>query len=175
MIFITESQRFMAEEQSCLIQDLLTVDEPSFANRIAWEDFINGYTSSHVKMHALQRCLQHYPAMTAGNFYVRQISENGTEFFYPNSNDSEPFGILALSYILADQEILCAVNLDTNNTANRYVTVDNNLHMHGSKLYCLLGSADCPKELNIEERNGKSVRLTIPANDLVCYRNVLNQ
>jgi len=79
--------------------------------------------------------------------------------------------VIAWSRILDGKEVLCAVNLDENDLAVRYSTIDNALHEVTSSMHCLFASELSPAELNVEERNGKAIRLTIPprALDMLLY------
>ncbi|MCF2446600.1 hypothetical protein L0657_21765 [Dyadobacter sp. CY345] len=136
---------------------------------VALVSFVERYKSSDNRMTALEEFLREYPALINGKFYERQVSENGVDFYYPNESGDQYFNVLAWSRILDNMEYLCAINLNQISTATIHVTIDDKIHPIGSKLYCLHGTNECPNELNVEVRNGKSIRLTIPAGEIVCY------
>lgn len=49
------------------------------------------------------------------------------------------------------------------------ITIDNDLHLEGSKMRRIYEPEDCPRELNVENRNGKAIRLTISPLTFVVY------
>jgi len=102
-----------------------------------------------------------------GNQYLRSTSRDGYDFAFP-VRQVFPFPIIAWSSILNGKEVLCAVNLDENE-AIEYVTIDDHMHSAGSKMRRVFGSNNSPNELNVENRNGKAVRLTIPPVGFVMY------
>ncbi|HWV28735.1 MAG TPA: hypothetical protein VN038_03735, partial [Dyadobacter sp.] len=77
--------------------------------------------------------------------------------------------VIAWSRISGDHEILCAMNLDQEKYACVYATVDDVMHPVDRSMKCLFASDLSPAELNIEVRNGKAIRLTIPPHALVIY------
>lgn len=69
------------------------------------------------------------PVLKYGRQYFREISENGTDFGYPNNGKCT----LAYSRILDDTEILVALNVDSS-FRNDYVPVDRNLTPVGKEM-----------------------------------------
>ncbi|MCF2496657.1 hypothetical protein [Dyadobacter chenhuakuii] len=130
-----------------------------------WKEFKVNPTA----MAGLQSLMGLQPAIKNGSHYWRPSSENGTTFTNSNSNISGVEKIFAWSKILNGQEILCAINLDQHKQAIVYVTIDKDLYAPDEKLYLLFGPQQIPAELNVEDRNGKSVRLTLPARSLIIY------
>ncbi|GLU53284.1 alpha-amylase family glycosyl hydrolase [Dyadobacter frigoris] len=108
-------------------------------------------------------------ALRRGRQYLRQISGNGTEFGYPALMGDRMNSIVAWSRICDDKEILCAFNTDQQNETIAYVTIDESLHEIDSHLKCLYASGVSPVQVNVETRNGKAVRLTIPPAGFVIY------
>lgn len=139
-------------------------------NQAMLEEFVTRYKSSSSRMSALQDLLHHHPDLLSGDHYLRSMSENGVDFYFPDASGTLYTKVIAWSRILDDKEILCAVNPDQNESASIYITIDKNMHPAEGRIYCIHGTNDCPKEVNVEVRNGKSVRLFIPAGELVCYR-----
>jgi len=103
------------------------------------------------------------PALRRGRQYLRQTSGNGTDFGYPTGFGGRLRGIVAWSRVLADRELLCAINTDPTEPRSAWVTVDAGLHRPGDELTCLQHSAPGPRDpLPVEPRNGCAVRLTLP-------------
>ncbi|SEJ49331.1 Glycosidase [Dyadobacter koreensis] len=111
---------------------------------------------------------KHIP-LRRGRQYLRQISGNGTDFGFPVMFGDRMKSIVAWSRIFNDQEILCAFNTDPENELIAYVTIDGTLHTINSRMKCLYASGPSPVEVNVEVRNGKAVRLTIPPSGFVIY------
>ena len=63
-------------------------------------------------------------ALRQGRQYLRQVSGDGVSFGYPTSfGGSRIRSIVAWSRILADREVLCAINNDPDTTRSAWVTV----------------------------------------------------
>ncbi len=121
------------------------------------------------QLERLDSLVREYPTLLSGAFFLRPISKNGTDFAFPEENGKESENVVAWSRITDGNEFLCAINLNQSQHATVYVTVDNDLHSINSAMQCLYASDLSPAELNIEVRNGKSIRLTIPPHGLVVY------
>jgi glycosidase len=104
-----------------------------------------------------------------GRQYLRQISGNGIDFGFPVLTGNRMRSIVAWSRIFNENEILCAFNTDPENATIAYVTIDNDLHEVNARMRCLYASGESPAEVNVEVRNGKAVRLTIPPAGFVIY------
>ncbi|MFA6164374.1 MAG: hypothetical protein WC685_13210 [Methylobacter sp.] len=64
-------------------------------------------------------------------------------------------------------------NTDDQQSRTAWVTIDNNLHGDNSKfLTCIYStdSAQISSEIEVEAKNGKVVRLTVPAGGFVIYK-----
>lgn len=120
------------------------------------------------QMERLDSLVRKYPTLLSGAFFLRSTSRNGITFSYPDEQTGDK-RVIAWSRILDDHEILCAMNLDQENYAIVYVTVDDMMHPVDSSMKRLFASDLSPAELNIEVRNGKAIRLTIPPHALVIY------
>lgn len=119
-------------------------------------------------MERLDSLVRKYPTLLSGAFFLRSTSRNGITFSYLDEQTGDK-QVIAWSRILDDHEILCAMNLDQENYAIVYVTVDDMMHPVDSSMKRLFASDLSPAELNIEVRNGKAIRLTIPPQALVIY------
>ncbi|WP_041734741.1 hypothetical protein [Dyadobacter fermentans] len=122
----------------------------------------------HHHLQRLDTLLGHYPALISGAFFLRSTSRNGIAFSFPEDEAGDK-KVVAWSRISEGKEFLCAMNLDQEKHAFVYVTVDDTMHLIDSSMRCLFASDLSPAELNIEVRNGKAIRLTIPPHALVIY------
>ncbi len=120
------------------------------------------------QMQRLDSLVRKNPTLLSGAFFLRSTSRNGITFSYPDEQTGDK-QVIAWSRISDDHEILCAMNLDQENYAIVYVTVDDMIHSVDSSMKCLFASDLSPAELNTEVRNGKAIRLTIPPKALVIY------
>ncbi|MCF2518848.1 hypothetical protein [Dyadobacter sp. CY351] len=137
--------------------------------KLTIREFLKVYQKNPLAMAKLQSLIESQPALKEGSHHWRPTSEDGREFTLQRPHtDNLPY-VLAWSQILDDREVLCAINLDQRKQAALYVTIDQAMYAQDEKLYRFLGPGQIPAELNIEDRNGKSVRLTIPPNTLVIY------
>jgi len=106
-----------------------------------------------------------------GRQYLREISGDGVNFGLPQVVGDRMLSVVAWSRIFNDREILLAINTDSYNARNAWVTVDDSLHNEGSKLKCIYSTdkGQHGQGLNIEMRNGKAVFLNVPAAGFVIY------
>ena len=110
-------------------------------------------------------------ALRQGRQYLRQVSGDGVSFGYPTSfGGSRIRSIVAWSRILADREVLCAINNDPDTTRSAWVTVDAGLHSPGDVLRCLYCSAPEPQApLPVADRNGRAVLVELPPGGVGIY------
>jgi hypothetical protein len=106
-----------------------------------------------------------------GRQFLREISGNGIDFGMPRLVGTEIRSIVPWSRILDLHEVLCAINTDSHNPRTAWVTIDNGLHAVNSRLRCLYSTAagEIGDTIAVEARNGKAVRLTVPAAGFVIY------
>ena len=73
--------------------------------------------------------------------------------------------IVCWSRIFNNKEIILAINTDYFNLKTAWVTIDNSLHKAGDKLKCIYSTdkEQLNTEVVVEEKNGKSILLTVPA------------
>src|SRR5260370_29496919 len=91
----------------------------------------NGFDVSHPLYQTLQKILQvrnEQPALRYGRLYFRQISGNGFDF----GLSPFPSGVIALSRILNDQEVIVVANTNTQQGFTGEVIVDRQLNPAGS-------------------------------------------
>lgn len=87
------------------------------------------------------------PALRFGRQYFRDISRDGSHFYFPTTHD----GILAYSRIIDNEEIVIAMNLSTSEQQCLIVT-DNVLNESGAIFSDLLEKHE---DSSLEERNGQ--------------------
>ncbi|NLT50192.1 MAG: alpha-amylase [Ignavibacteria bacterium] len=109
-------------------------------------------------------------ALRRGRQFLREISGNGINFGYPEGGDTIR-SVIAWSRIFNNEEILCAINTDENNTLEVYVTIDNNIHKAGDKLRCLYSCNSTKMDIQVQNVNGRCVvLLKVPKAGFVIYK-----
>ncbi|KAF1995677.1 glycoside hydrolase family 13 protein [Amniculicola lignicola CBS 123094] len=111
-----------------------------------------------------------YAALRRGRQYLRQISHNGKDFDFPHILGGPMKSVVAWSRIFADQEIICAINTDTEKTTEAFVTVDSGLHYKSDVLKCIYQwpvdsqatVSEGGNEAEVVEVNGNAVWISIP-------------
>ena len=80
--------------------------------------------------------------------------------------------IVAWSRIFDDAETLLAINTDASQSGTGWVTIDKGLHVQATTLTCLYATdaSLVGQKFQIEDRNGKSVHLTVPPAGFVIYQ-----
>jgi glycosidase len=111
-------------------------------------------------------------ALRRGRQYLRQLSEDGNTFFYPQLVEGSLHYIVAWSRIFNDQEYLCAINTDMSKQVKAWATLDSLLHPAGSEMRCLLCSNKTVMvdPVTVEARNGSATQITVPAGGFAVYR-----
>jgi glycosidase len=105
-----------------------------------------------------------------GRQYLREISGDGVHFGLPVPIGGELRSVVAWSRIFDEQELVLAINTDPDQERSTWVTVDDGLHRVDDVLTCVYpGDGTTPREARAEARNGKAVRLTVPAAGFVIY------
>ncbi|MGH7511748.1 MAG: alpha-amylase family glycosyl hydrolase [Gemmatimonadales bacterium] len=104
-------------------------------------------------------------ALRRGRQYLREISGDGHTFGLPRMLGGQIRSVVPWSRIFDDHELLVAINTDYHHPTTAWVTIDNDLHPAGGALRCVYSSdaAQIGSEVEVEARNGKAVRLTVPA------------
>jgi len=107
-----------------------------------------------------------------GRQYLRQISGDGVNFGFPFIMGDRMRSLVAWSRLFLEEEILLAVNTDPGQASSAWVTIDDDLHRADGSLTCLYStdSADIGGRVQIAPRNGKAVRLSVPAGGFVMYK-----
>ncbi|KAF1968113.1 alpha-amylase [Bimuria novae-zelandiae CBS 107.79] len=134
--------------------------------------FFNEDTSTYRQISQICALRNKYLALRRGRQYLREISANGTEFGYPTVlGGGRMRSVVAWSRILADQELLCAMNTDTEQETRAYVTVDAKLYKKGDYLKLVYDSSGghAQAQVQILEANGKALLLAVPPAAFVIY------
>jgi glycosidase len=110
------------------------------------------------------------PALRRGRQYLRETSGDGVHFGLPTGFGNRLRGLVAWSRILADHELLCAINTDPAATQTAWITIDAGLHRPGDKLTCLHHTgAGSHNAVQVDDRNGCAVRLSLPPGGFSVY------
>lgn len=106
-----------------------------------------------------------------GRQYLRQISADGENFGFPHMIGAEMRAVVPWSRLFDDRELVLAINTDADNPRSAWVTIDDSLHRAGDKLKCIFAtdSTLVDTTANVEARNGKAVKLTVPPAGFVVY------
>ena len=110
-------------------------------------------------------------ALRRGRQYLRAISGDGQSFGYPAPiGGARVRSVVAWSRILADREVLCAINTDPAADRDAWVTIDATLHPVGDTLDCLYRSDQGPSlPLPVADLNGRAVYVTLPPGGVAIY------
>jgi glycosidase len=110
-------------------------------------------------------------ALRRGRQYLRPISGNGVDFGTPRLFGRELRSIVPWSRIFVDDEVLLAINTDPQSATTAWVTIDDGLHAAGDELRCLYSTdhGQVGQAVQVEARNGKAVRLSVPAAGFAAY------
>jgi glycosidase len=106
-----------------------------------------------------------------GRQYLREISADGSGFGYPHRIGGQMRAVVPWSRLFDDRELVLAINTDADNSHTAWVTIDDSLHRVGDRLTCIFAtdSALVGQIANVEARNGKAVRITVPAAGFIVY------
>lgn len=112
-----------------------------------------------------------YLALRRGRQYLRQVSDDGLQFFYPQPVAGNLHFLIGWSRLFADTECLCVVNTNLDRALTAWVTVDAGLHGAGSDMQLVFqtGGPAVAAQATVEARNGAAVKLTVPAGGCVVY------
>ena len=120
---------------------------------------------------ALLAVRRQFLALRRGRQYLREISGNGIDFGPPRPIGARLRSLVPWSRLFDDVEVVCALNTDTEESCGAWVTIDDGLHRAGDTLRCVYSSppGGVGTLVPIEARNGKAVRLQVPAAGFVIY------
>lgn len=106
-----------------------------------------------------------------GRQYLRSISGDGQNFGFPSMIGNQIRSVVPWSRILSNKEMLLAINTDYSQPSTAWVTIDNELHNWGDRLTCVYSTdkEQAGKQVLVEAKNGKSVKITVPAAGFVIY------
>ena len=127
----------------------------------------------HRELGKIAKIREREMALRRGRQYLRQISGDGMNFGFPFiMGSSRMRSVIAWSRLFVEEEVLLAVNTDPDGATAPWVTIDNELHRAGEKLSCLYStdSTEIGRTVSTEIRNGKAVRISVPAGGFVIYK-----
>ena len=105
--------------------------------------------------------------------YLREISGDGQNFGLPHKIGDRMRSVVPCSRLFNDEEVLLAINTDSDHTRNAWVIVDNGLHQAGDHMACLYSTdpAHIGSEVVVREipENTKAVQLTVPPAGFVVF------
>ena len=109
-----------------------------------------------------------------GRQYLRDTSGDGTNFGPPSfvGGATRISSIIAWSRLLDEEEFVMAINTDTTNDLEVWVTVDHTLHQAGDKFTCLYPSEPLLPETVVDNRNGKAILIRVAGAGFVVYKPV---
>lgn len=117
------------------------------------------------------------PALRRGRQYIREISENGTDFGFPEDHSGTGVykGVVAWSRLLDVDDLVGALNTDDEKARSVWVVVDGDRHRPDSRpMRCLystdpeqVGTQCCPPE---QRGDFVAVCLTVPAGGFVVFQ-----
>jgi hypothetical protein len=107
-----------------------------------------------------------------GRQFLRPISGNGQDFGLPRMFNGKLLSVVAWSRIFNQREVLLAINTNLEATSSAWVTIDAALHAAGDTLRCVYSSdaSQLGQNVSVEPRNGKAVRISVPAAGFVVFR-----
>lgn len=112
-------------------------------------------------------------ALRRGRQYLREISASGApgSFAYPRLINGRIRSVVPWSRLFDDDEVLCAINTDADQPRAAWVTVDAALQAGRAALTCLYSTdpARIGTQVAIEARNGRAVRIEVPAGGFVAF------
>ena len=135
------------------------------AFRSADRHCFNETTSTYVELAAVLAVRQQEPALRSGRQYLRPISGDGIHFGLPQRVGGRITSIVAWSRILADREVICAINTDTAAERTAWVTVDADLHaVDDDYIYAYsTDPAAIRTTIPVKARGGRAINITLPA------------
>ncbi len=106
-----------------------------------------------------------------GRQYLRSISGDGINFGLPRMIGGVIRSVVPWSRIFNNKEVLLAINTDYNEPKSAWVTVDNGLHSARDTMTCIYSTDSLQRNssVNIEDRNGKAIYITVPAAGFVIF------
>ena len=112
-------------------------------------------------------------ALRRGRQYLREISESGEpgSFGLPHMIGDRIRAVVPWSRLFDNREILLAINTDADSKREAWVTIDASLHAGAGALTCLYSTdaVQVGATTAIEARNGRAVRIAVPAGGFVAY------
>jgi glycosidase len=121
-------------------------------------------TDTYMELSKIIKIRKEQITLRRGRQYLREISEDRINFSIPQMISNEIRFIVPWSRIFNDNEILLAINTDYNNRKTAWVTIDNDLHLVGSKFKVIYSTdgLQIGQSFSVVGNNGKSIHLDVP-------------
>ncbi len=134
--------------------------------------FFDEWNPIYIELAKIVKIREREITLRRGRQYLRQVSGDGIGFGFPFILGSRMRSVVAWSRLFVDQEILLAVNTDPDQPSSAWVTIDNDLHRAGDSLTCIYStdSTSIGGPVLVAPKNGKAVRLTVPAGGFAIYK-----
>jgi Alpha amylase, catalytic domain len=108
-----------------------------------------------------------------GRQYLRELSGDGVHFGLPDfvGGSTEIRSIIPWSRILANEEMVMAINSDCVQPLSAWVTVDDNLHATNDEFICIysVDATQVGTVSGVVQKNGKAIAILVPAAGFVIY------
>jgi glycosidase len=112
-------------------------------------------------------------ALRRGRQYLREVSATGAggDFCYPQPIGGRLRWVVAWSRIFGEQEYLCAVNTDVNQSLKVWAAVDRQINPPGKQMSCLLSTEPALKGsvATVEGTDRSALPITVPPAGFVVY------
>jgi hypothetical protein len=133
--------------------------------------FFNEENPIYQELAAILKIRSEKKVLRRGRQYLRSISADGQNFGLPEMIGGQIRSIVPWSRVFSLKEMLLAINTDSYQSQTAWVSIDNQLHNEGEVLKCIYSTdkEQIGKEVPVESRNGKSVKITVPAAGFVIY------
>lgn len=143
------------------------------AFRSKHKHFFNEDCDVYQKLAEISEIRKKNMILRRGRQYLRQISGNGYDFDYPHmlGNGIQMRSIVPWSRVFNDQEVLLAINTDSENDLQAWITIDNSLNQEGSEFTCFYSTNkdEIGNKTKVEQKNGKSIYVKVPKAGFVIY------
>lgn len=133
--------------------------------------FFNEENPIYQELAEILRIRREKKVLRRGRQYLRAISGDGQNFGLPEMIGDQIRSVVPWSRVFSLKEMLLAINTDYYQPQTAWVTLDNQLHNEGELLKCIYSTdkEQIGKQVPVESRNGKSVKITVPAAGFVIY------
>ncbi len=114
---------------------------------------------------------KNYLTLRRGRQYLREISENGLDFDYPQVIGGRTYSLIAWSRIFNNKEMVIAINSAPYNPRSAWITIDDDLHSVNQNMTCLFSTdaGQINAQSPVKAKNGKAVYISVPPGGAVIF------